>query len=200
MPKKDHTHLVCILDRSGSMGSVAGDAIGGFNTFLEDQKKQPGTMTVSLVLFDNEYLMPVKNEEISKVEPLTSKTFVPRGMTALLDAIGKTINDTNAELAKLPKKELPENVIVCILTDGQENASKEFKREQIKQMIENQKKDHGWEFVFLAANQDAFSEAGSIGIDRDNTFNYRSDSKGTKDAFNMMCESVTDLKSKKSKK
>ncbi|MFA6654109.1 MAG: vWA domain-containing protein, partial [Candidatus Delongbacteria bacterium] len=156
MPKKDHTQLICVLDRSGSMESVADDAIGGFNTFIEEQKKQPGTMSVTLVLFDHEYLVPFKNKDIMKVEPLNRKSYVPRGVTALLDAVGRTVNEAGSELSKKKEKDRPEKVIVCILTDGLENASKEFKIEQIKKLIEHQKEKYSWDFVFLAANQDAF--------------------------------------------
>ena len=91
MPKKDHTEIICILDRSGSMSSIEKDAIGGFNTFLEEQKKLPGTASVTLVLFDNEYLTTVTNADIQTVEPLSKKTYVPRGSTALLDAVGRTV-------------------------------------------------------------------------------------------------------------
>lgn len=197
MPKEDHTQLVCIIDRSGSMASIAGDAIGGFNTFLEEQKKQPGTTKVSLVLFDHEYMMPVKNEDILNVKPLDDKVYVPRGSTALLDAVGRTINETGAELSSLHEEERPDNVIICILTDGYENASKEFKRDQIKKMIEHQKEKYSWDFIFLAANQDAFAEGGSIGIDIQDSYNFVSDSKGTTEAFKLMSDIVIVKKRKK---
>ncbi|MDY0017646.1 MAG: vWA domain-containing protein [Candidatus Delongbacteria bacterium] len=199
MPKKDHTQLICVLDRSGSMESVADDAIGGFNTFIEEQKKQPGTMSVTLVLFDHEYLVPFKNRDIVKVEPLNRKSYVPRGMTALLDAVGRTVNEAGSELSQMKEKDRPEKVIVCILTDGLENASKEFKIEQIKKLIEHQKEKYSWDFVFLAANQDAFEEGGSMGIDAAYTSNFVSDSKGTKDAFVFLNKAVTVAKSKKKK-
>ena len=200
MPKKDHTHLICVLDRSGSMESVVNDAIGGFNTFMEEQKKQPGTMSVTLVLFDHEYLVPFKNADIKEIEPLDRTTYVPRGMTALLDAVGRSVNEAGAELDKMKEKDKPEKVIVCILTDGHENASKEFKRDQIKKMIEHQKDKYSWAFVFLAANQDAFEEGSRLGIDAAYTSNFAPDGKGTRDAFEFLNDAVTSAKSKKKDK
>ena len=183
MPKQGHTDIICILDRSGSMGSIKNDAIGGFNTFIEAQRKVPGTATVTLVLFDNEYLVPYSNVDIRQVNLLDDSTFVPRGNTALFDAIGKTVNDTNERIGKMADADKPEKVIVCILTDGEENASHEFKNHQIKEMIEKQRSEKKWEFAFLAANQDAFTAAKSMGISQDYTSGFVSDSKGTKAAY-----------------
>jgi uncharacterized protein YegL len=197
MPKKDHTEIICVIDRSGSMSSIKTDAIGGFNTFLEEQKKEEGTASVSLVLFNTEYEMPVNNVEISKVEPLTNKTFVPAGSTALLDAVGKTINEVGARLSKTEESERPENVIICILTDGEENSSREFTLPKIKEMIEHQRKVYDWEFIFLAANQDAFAEAGRMGISADSTSNFFASSEGTKEAYTKMCEMTSVFRKKK---
>jgi hypothetical protein len=162
MPRKNHTEIVCIIDRSGSMESIRSDAIGGFNAFIEEQKKIPGTASVSLVLFDNEYETPYINKDIKQIEGLTDKTFVPRGGTALFDAVGKTINSTSAKIASMKKEDRPEKVVVCILTDGEENSSKEFTGDQIKVMIDNQKGQSQWSFIFLAANQDAFATASTF--------------------------------------
>ena len=200
MKKKERTELVCILDRSGSMSSIRNDAIGGFNTFLSEQKKEPGTTNLSLILFDNEYLKQIDNVDIQSVEPLTMKTYVPRGSTALLDAVGKTINEVDARILSLKKSEKPDNVIFCILTDGHENTSKEFKRSQIKKMIEDKQADESWVFIFLAANQDAFAEAGSLGISRHTTADFFADSDGTQNAFYQMNESVKESKARGRKK
>jgi len=199
MPKKDHTEIICILDRSGSMSSIEKDAVGGFNTFLEEQKKLPGTASVTLVLFDNAYLTPVKNADINTVQPLNKKTYVPRGSTALLDAVGRTVSETGARLAAADESERPENVIICILTDGEENSSREFSLDQVKEMISHQKDKYNWEFIFLAANQDAFAGAGRLGIDRDKAFNFTADEQGTKGAFVQMNCCTTQTRSKKSK-
>lgn len=195
MTKQNYTEIVCIIDRSGSMESIKTDAIGGFNTFLESQKKLPGRAFLSLVLFDHEYIMPIQNADLRLVKPLTEKTFVPRGTTALLDAVGRTINDVGSRLANMPEKERPEKVIICILTDGYENASHEFSRGQIKKMIEHQQNKYQWEFIFLAANQDAFAETGGLGISRKMAFNFEANSAGTRSAYEKMNTIVEHLRS-----
>lgn len=191
MPRQGHTDIICIIDRSGSMGSIKNDAIGGFNTFIDAQQKVPGTASVTLVLFDHEYLVPYSNIDIRQVNLLDDTTYQPRGNTALFDAIGKTINDTNERLDKMIDSDKPEKVIVCILTDGEENSSHEFKSHQIKEMIEKQKNEKKWEFAFLAANQDAFAAAQSMGISKAFTSSFVSDSVGTKAAYLSMNEMAT---------
>ena len=158
------TDISVILDRSGSMQSVVTDTIGGFNQFLSDQKAQPGDAVFSLVQFDHDYEVIHASQPIADVPPLTSQTFVPRGSTALLDAIGRTINSTGARLAGIATADRPQKVICVIVTDGYENASKEFTRTQINDMITHQREAYSWEFVFLGANQDAIAEAAKIGI------------------------------------
>ncbi|MEM8558627.1 MAG: hypothetical protein AAGG50_12465 [Bacteroidota bacterium] len=177
------TELVCILDRSGSMESIRADAIGGFNAFLGEQKKLDGEARLTLVLFDHEYDRRLDAAPLAEVEPLTEATFVPRGNTALLDAIGRTIDDVGARLARTPEAERPGSILVCILTDGMENASSDYTRDRVKSMIEHQQKKYGWEFQFLAANQDAFAEASRIGIARPNAMPFAADAAGTKAAF-----------------
>ena len=162
--KTDYCEIVCVIDRSGSMGSIVDDAIGGFNTFLKEQQKLPGKATLTLVQFDHEYEVVCENLVLKKAKPFTTKTYVPRGTTALLDAVGKTLNDVQKRIADMDKGKRPRKVIFTILTDGQENASREFSKSQIKQMIEKLDKKKSWDFMFLAANQDAFAEACSIGI------------------------------------
>ena len=136
MSKKDFNEIICILDRSGSMASVATDAIGGFNQFLKDQKELPGEASLTVVLFDNKYELLHENTPINDVPDLNFKTYVPRGMTALLDAIGKTIDETGKRLKNTPEDQRPEKVIVSILTDGFENASCKYDKSKIKEMIE----------------------------------------------------------------
>ena len=167
---------VFILDRSGSMESCRDDTIGGFNTFLNDQKTLGGTMT--LVQFDHEYNEVYKKKDIKDVVPLTAATFQPRGSTALLDAIGKTIKNWDADTKPS----------VVILTDGQENASHVFTKVHIKDLIE-QKTKEGWTFAYLGANQDAFAEAGSIGISPQCTTNY--DARRTPEAFTRLSAAVS---------
>ncbi|MNQ78428.1 von Willebrand factor type A domain protein [compost metagenome] len=170
-----------IADRSGSMESIRDDAIGGFNSFLEEQQKVDGKANLTLVLFDDRYEVPVKSVDIRKVKPLTRKTFVPRGMTAMNDAIGKAV----AELFEIA----PEKAVVCIITDGAENSSKEFTNQQVKDKIK-EVEAKGWQVVFLAANIDAFSAGGSLGINSATTFGFAANAKGVQDAYATMSAST----------
>lgn len=188
------TDIVIVLDRSGSMSSVAGNTIEGFNRFLDDQKKAPGSATLTLNQFDHQYERIVNGADIHLVAPLTGKTFVPRGMTALLDAIGKSINDTGDRLRKLPASERPDKVIVVIMTDGHENASQEFTRDQIQKMVEHQRGTYAWEFVFLGANMDAIATARSYGFDTANTITYASNDIGTRRAFRSLSSNATSMR------
>lgn len=166
--------IVAILDRSGSMSSIVDDAIGGFNTFLKAQQDAPGEATLSLVLFDDQYEQPVVNANIQDVLPLTHETFVPRGMTALHDAIGRTLTGL---FARNPKR-----AIITILTDGLENASREYMAPRIKELLK-QAEDKGWSVVYLAANQDAFAVGGALGVKATNTANFTFDSVGVTRAY-----------------
>lgn len=167
---------VFILDRSGSMETCRDDTIGGFNAFLNEQKADGGTLT--LILFDHEYQLVYTNKPIADVEPLTHKTFVPRGSTALLDAIGRAIKEC---------KTGPTPTVV-ILTDGRENASHNYTKAHIKDLI-TERQNNGWTFVYLGANQDAFAEAGAIGIAPTATMNY--DVERTPDAFRALSAAMS---------
>lgn len=185
------SEIVCIVDRSGSMGSIADDAIGGFNTFLEDQKKVPGEATLTYVQFDHEIDTVLENKPLDRVEPIDTKTYQPRGTTALLDAVGTTIDSTGDRLNGVPEASRPGKVIVAILTDGMENASKKYTRSRIKEMIQHQKEKYNWEFIFLAANQDAFAEGAQLGIDKKDTFNFAATGVGVRSAYRNMSDSTT---------
>ena len=167
---------VLILDRSGSMDTCLDDTIGGFNAFLREQTVDGGTL--SLILFDHEYTPVYDKKPILEVEPLTRETFVPRGSTALLDAIGKTIKSITDDRTPM----------IAILTDGQENASHAFTKAHIKDLIETKTKE-GWTFAYLGANQDAFAEAGSIGIKPGATLNF--DANRTPDAFRELSQAMS---------
>jgi len=169
----DYTEIVCVIDKSGSMGAVTKDSISGFNEFLKQQKKLPGNAKFTLVLFDTNYKVVCDGVNIEDAESLTEKTYQPSGLTALLDAVGKTIDSVGERLSSSSDK--PDKVIVAILTDGEENASTEYKLETIKSKIEHQQNNYAWEFIYLGANQDSFLEAGKLGIKRSNTFNYNVD-------------------------
>lgn len=182
MPKNDKTEIICVLDRSGSMNGIRDDCIGGFNAFIAEQKQVPGETNVTVMQFDDEFTMTHVGTPLAEVPPLDETTFVPRGSTALLDAIGRTINETEARLGKMPDEEQPGLVLVLILTDGHENASKEFNKGQIDKMV----KEHeakGWEFMYLKAGPDSFAEAGAIGISARNYANVGASRKGMIGAF-----------------
>ena len=164
MSKKNSTLIVCVLDRSGSMSTILDDAVGGFNTFLEEQQKVKGKCNMTVAMFDDKYELKYNNESIKKVEPFTNTSYCPRGCTALLDAIGKTINNVNKEIDELPEKKKPEKVILVILTDGAENASKEFNSTKISEMIKEQQETHKWDFVYLAADEAGFKAGQQLGF------------------------------------
>ena len=146
------SEITVILDRSGSMQSIASDAIGGFNAFVQSQRREEGAACLSLVLFDDQYEIPLRAVPLAAVPPLTSHSFIPRGSTALFDAVGRTLDDTAGRIATLPVAGRPEKVIIAILTDGEVNASRHFSPAQIRQKITHFRELLGWEFVFLAAN------------------------------------------------
>jgi hypothetical protein len=193
--KTNHTDITIVLDRSGSMRSIASETIGGFNKFLEDQQKAPGTAVLTLNQFDDVFETPIQCKDIKQVEQLTDKTFVPRGFTALLDAIGKTVNSVGVRLDALPDSEKPSKVVIVIITDGQENASKEFRHVAIKNLIEHQRNKYSWEFVFLAANQDAIAVGSSYGVLAANAMSYASNAAGATQAFGSISKNMTAMRS-----
>jgi Mg-chelatase subunit ChlD len=167
------TEIVAIIDRSGSMESVKSDAIGGFNNFLEEQKKLPGKATFTLIQFDHEIELKYNGVDISEVQPYTVDTHIPRGMTALYDAIGRGIGEASRRGAN-------RKVIVAILTDGHENSSKEVTRQQVNDMISKYETE-GWGFIFLVAGFSQFDAehmAGSIGIKSDHVMGMSRSSDG----------------------
>jgi uncharacterized protein YegL len=188
--------IVVIADRSGSMESIKNDAIGGFNNFIDEQKKVDGEADLSLILFDHEYEVSYKNVDIKDVQHLNNETYVPRGMTALLDAIGKTITDVGIELHNLAENERPNKVIVCIITDGEENSSKEYTKSKIKEMVEHQRNKYSWEFIFFGANMDAVTEGVQYGFSPMQCTTYASTADGINVAYRGMSATVTQLRSK----
>lgn len=163
--KNEEMDIVFLLDRSGSMGGIETDTIGGYNSYINEQKKNNAKVTT--ILFDDRYEMLTKREDIKNIKKLTNKEYYVRGCTALLDAIGNTINFMDKEKAN--------KVMFVITTDGMENASKEFTRAKIREMIQGHK---DWEFIYIGADIDSYSEGQSIGIDSKNISNYRKDKKG----------------------
>jgi uncharacterized protein YegL len=189
--KKGLSEIVCIIDRSGSMVKIRDDAIGGFNAFVADQQKHPGEATMTYVQFDDQYEVVFEGRPLMEVQSIDGTTYVPRGSTALYDAVGRTIVDVGARLERTAEDQRPEQVIVVILTDGHENASREMTREEIKQMITHQQDKYGWQFIYLAANQDAFAEAGMMGIPKINAQNFAATGAGIRNAYKNVTDTTT---------
>jgi uncharacterized protein YegL len=192
--KKGLTELVFILDRSGSMSGLESDTIGGFNSLLEKQKKEPGDAFVTTVLFDNRYELLHDRINLRGISSITDNEYFVRGTTALLDAIGNTINKIGNVQKYTAEDEQAEHVMFVIITDGMENASREYSFEKVSQMIEHQKSKYGWEFIFLGANIDAIKVANRFGIGEDRAVNYHADSEGTMLNYEVISETVTNLR------
>jgi uncharacterized protein YegL len=188
---KNVTDIVVVLDRSGSMSSVAKDVCGGFDKFVEEQKKGQGRAFLTLVQFDTEYEFVYRGRDIKDVPKLE---LYPRGCTALLDAMGKAIVETGERFKTMQESERPDKVIFVIITDGEENSSKEYKKSQISEMIKHQTDIYKWEFVFLGANQDAIKEAASYGISAANTMNYKSTQNGYAAIFCSLSSNVGSMR------
>lgn len=196
---KNATEIVVVADKSGSMESVKADAIGGYNNLLGEQQAEAADEAhLTLVLFDTSYAVG-ERVPVKEAQPLTDETYRPGGCTALLDAIGRVITETGSRLAALPEHERPDQVIVAIITDGRENSSHEHTKKQVCEMIEHQQEKYGWRFVYLGANQDAFREAGKLGIDRSRGFvaAYTSSGPGTREAYHNASSSVLDMRRNK---
>lgn len=176
--KENLTEMVFILDRSGSMHHLTSDTIGGFNGMIESQRND-GDAMVTTVLFDDQYELLHDHVDIKQIRPLTGKEYYVRGNTALLDAVGRTINMIEAKLSAMPESIRPDKVIFVITTDGLENASREFDKQTVRKLIERQQKEHSWTFMFLGANMDAVSEASDLGINPDFARTYTADQAGT---------------------
>ena len=190
--KPKDVELVFILDRSGSMGGLESDTIGGYNSMLSKQKKEKtGKVSVTTVLFDDQYELLYNQVPIEKVSPMTEEEYYVRGSTALLDAIGKTVMQVKANQ---DKKEIKDKVLFVIITDGMENASREYRADQIKKLIEERKEKDNWEFLFLGANIDAIGAAKDIGIDSSRAVRFKSDKKGTAKNYEVLNEAIKEIR------
>ncbi len=178
--KNNVTELVFILDRSGSMGGLESDTIGGFNSLIEKQKKEDGECFVSTVLFDNECEVIHDRVKLSEIKPMTDKEYYVRGCTALIDAIGGAVRHISNIHKYARAEDVPEHTMFVITTDGLENASHKFSSSEVKKMIEKRKEKDGWEFLFIGANIDSVETAKHFGIGADRAVNYKADKKGTR--------------------
>lgn len=188
--RENLTEMVFVLDRSGSMSGLAVDTIGGFNELIEKQKKIEGDAYVTTVLFDHEYEVLHDHVALEEVAPLTDKEYFARGSTALLDAVGRTIDAVGARLAAAPEEERPAHVVFVITTDGMENSSREYTAQRVRGMIEHQQQKYSWQFVFLGANMDAVSEARNLGISAKYAADFTPSHSGVRKMYSMALHDV----------
>ncbi len=194
--EKKHTELVCILDKSGSMSGLESDTIGGFNTLINNQKKEEGEVVVTTVLFDTYYTILHNRIPLKEVELLSEKDYTASGTTALLDAVGSTIDHLSKHITQLEDLEYPA-VLVVIITDGEENSSSKYTLKSVKKSIEFYKEHHTWEFIFLGANIDAFQAAQNLGIARERASSYHADATGVNINYDVLSQSVSKIRSGK---
>ena len=186
MPRAQSTEIIIVLDRSGSMASVQESTIQAFNQYVQSQRDGIGELKLSLVQFDDQYEPVLTSVPIAEVRDLDKNSYQPRGSTALMDAIGRTIVSTATRLRNRRESKRPEKVLFVIQTDGFENASREFRPHQINEMIAEQRLKYGWQFVFLGANQDAIMSASQFGIPATASLSYNGSNSGTMAAFDIL--------------
>lgn len=193
------THIICILDGSSSMNSIIDEARDGFNNFVKEQKELDGEAVLTVATFssgglNNGYKLLFNSKPIDEVEPLTKNDWYGNGMTALYDAIGKAITDVNRSHEAMSEDERPDRVLVAIVTDGEENSSREFNQTTIKGLVTKMEKQN-WKFVYLAADQDATFAGTSIGVSAGNTLKYRNSKKGNTSMFNVLSNATFNYRS-----
>ena len=192
----DLTEIIFLLDRSGSMAGLESDTIGGFNAFTKKQSQLKGETIVTAVLFDDRYEILWNGIDAGKVN-LTEKEYYVRGCTALLDAVGKTILDVGYRLSAIEESKRPGKVIFVITTDGLENASKEFTYKKVKELIKHQHEKYNWEFIFVGANMDAAKEAESMGISKNNAYDFEASQAGIDQMYCTVSNAVSGIRIKK---
>ncbi|MGN8713130.1 vWA domain-containing protein [Hornefia butyriciproducens] len=192
--KKNLTELVMILDRSGSMGGLESDTIGGYNSMLKKQGETEGEVLVSTVLFEDRSEVLFDRVPLEELPQMTDKEYYVRGCTALLDAVGGAIRHIGNVHKYAREEDRPEKTIFVITTDGLENASREYSYDRVKRMVERQKEKYGWEFLFLGANIDAIETAGKFGISADRAANYHSDHIGTALNYEVLADAVCEMR------
>jgi len=195
MPNTNKTLIAVVLDRSGSMQALRESTVAGLNTFLEGQKALPGDVTLHFVQFDDQYEYAKYFTNLRDTKPLTQADFEPRGSTALLDAIGRTITEVGAKLAATPEADRPGKVVFVVQTDGFENASREFNHARIQDMIKHQREKYSWEFVFLAAGQDAIVSGGALGFLPNQALTYNANAVSTRKGFSAVSRAIGSYRS-----
>ena len=191
--KKGLCEIIYVLDRSGSMGHLTGDTIGAYNSYLDEQKKAEGETRITTVLFDDKYELLFNDEKVENAY-LDHEKYYVRGMTALYDALGKTILDVGHRLSKTPESERPEKVIFIITTDGYENASREFTQQKVREMITHQTEKYNWEFLFFGANIDSAEVADTIGVAPDMACDFEASETGIHKMMAHCCEATAKLR------
>lgn len=188
--KQGLTHIIFVVDRSGSMSSIATDMIGGYNTFIKKQKETPAECYVSFYQFDDIYEPVFERLKLEDVKDLDSKTYVPRNMTALYDAMGKTINNYGAYLSSLSEEDRPERVLFVTITDGANNSSREFTAAQVRDMVKHQTDVYSWSFVFLGSNIDAWDAGSSLGVASTSTLQFANVKGSVTKAFDALSKNT----------
>ena len=194
--KKGLTEVAFILDRSGSMAGLESDTIGGYNSMLQKQKEVEGMCLVTTALFNDGYELLHDRIDIRGVDPITEREYFAGGTTALFDAVGRTIHKIVNVHKRTAEDYRAERVIFVIITDGLENASREYSGEKVRSMIEHQKSRYGWEFIFLGANMDAAGEAERMGIGRDRAQSFHADAMGLELNYRAMSDAVANFRQK----
>lgn len=188
--RTDLTELLMILDMSGSMYSLRDDTIGGYNSLIEEQKKEEGSAIVTTVLFNDSYSVVHDRVDINDVKPMTSADYVPQGTTAMLDAVGKAITSIGQKLAEMPEEQRPSKVMVTIITDGYENASREYSWDVIKAMIKEQREKYSWIFTFIGADIDTMSVSNNLGIDSRLSKSYTKSVDGSNSVYKSVSKAM----------
>ena len=197
MENQSVSEIICILDKSGSMQSLQMETIAGLNKFIKDQQQEEGLCNFTLVQFNQDVTTTIKRQPIATIECLTAASYQPDGYTALLDAVGSTLQTAMETQFFLSNTQSPERVLVFIITDGMENASSLYTMDKVGQMIQNLSVNKGWEFQFFGANIDAFSEAGNIGISRDKANQWAYNQQGVHYMMNEISEKSTEFRKRK---
>ena len=188
--RADLTELLMILDMSGSMYSLRDDTIGGYNSLIEEQKKEEGSAIVTTVLFNDGYSVVHDRVDINDVEPMTNADYVPQGTTAMLDAVGKAITSIGQKLAEMPEEQRPSKVMVTIITDGYENASREYSWDVIKAMIKEQREKYSWIFTFIGADIDTMAVSNNLGIDSRLSKSYTKSVDGSNSVYKSVSKAM----------